>query len=149
MRVGMSFEEFDTLAGAWGADIARWPAERRSAAEALAASSPEAAATLAEAARLDRAIVALRPAVSQARSADLVGRVAVAVAGQVRQDAERAQARRLWKGWFMPVTSLASAAVVGVVLGLAQPLSPPMSGAEYITALVIDGNVSVNPWMPR
>ena len=46
----------------------------------------------------------------------------------------------------MPATSLASAAVIGIGLGLAQPITPPMSGAEYLTALLIDG-APVSPWV--
>ena len=138
----MTVEEFGALAAAWGADIGRWPAEARERAEALASVSPSAAALLVEAGRLDRAISSARPVVAPARSDALVGRVATALAAEA---AERA-ARRRWRTWFMPATSLASAAVIGVGLGLAQPVTPPMTGAEYLTTLLIDG-APLSPWV--
>jgi hypothetical protein len=138
----MTVEEFGALAAAWGADIARWPAERREAAEALAARSPAAAALLVEAGRLDRVIAAARPVVAPARAEALAGRVATAIAA----DGLRHPARAGWRTWFMPVTSLASAAVIGVGLGLAQPITPPMSGAEYLTAIVLDGAAVGSRW---
>lgn len=131
----MTDDEFGALAAAWGADIRRWPAERRAAAEALAAGSPSAAALLTEAGRLDRAIAAARPVVAPARAEALAGRVATAIAAEGTARSARAG----WRTWFMPVTSLASAAVIGIGLGLAQPITPPMSGAEYLTAIVLDG----------
>ena len=140
----MTVEEFGALAAAWGADIARWPDQTRDRAEALAAVSPTAAALLIDAGRLDRAIASARPVVAPARSDALVGRVATTLAAET---AERA-ARSRWRTWLMPATSLASAAVIGIGLGLAQPVTPPMTGAEYLTALLIDG-APVNPWVDQ
>ncbi len=131
----MTVEEFGALAAAWGADVARWPAERRTAAAALAAESPAAAALLVEAGRLDRAIAAARPVVAPTRAEALAGRVATAIAAESAARSARAG----WRTWFLPATSLASAAVIGIGLGLAQPITPPMSGAEYLTAIVLDG----------
>ena len=141
-RETMTVEEFGALAAAWGADIARWPDETQDRATALVSMSPSAAALLAEAGRLDRAIASARPVVAPARSDALVGRIATALAAEAAQRT----ARRRWRTWFMPATSLASAAVIGVGLGLAQPVTPPMSGAEYLTALLIDG-AQVSPWI--
>lgn len=138
----MSVEEFGALAAAWGADVARWPAETQARARALAAVSPTAAALLIDAGRLDRAIASARPVVAAARSDALVGRIATTLAAEAAQRT----ARRRWRTWFMPATSLASAAVIGIGLGLAQPVTPPMTGAEYLTALLIDG-APVNPWV--
>jgi len=138
----MTVAEFGALAAAWGADIARWPVEARDRAEALASVSPTAAALLVDAGRLDRAIASARPVVAPARSDALVGRIATALAAEAAQRT----ARRRWRTWFMPATSLASAAVIGIGLGLAQPVTPPMSGAEYLTALLIDG-APVSPWV--
>lgn len=138
----MTVEEFGALAATWGADVDRWPAETQDRARALAAVSPTAAALLIDAGQLDRAIASARPVVAPARSDALVGRVATALAAEAAQRT----ARRRWRTWFMPATSLASAAVIGIGLGLAQPITPPMSGAEYLTALLIDG-APVSPWV--
>jgi hypothetical protein len=138
----MTVEEFGALAAAWGADIGRWPEATREPAEALAAVSPSAAALLMAAGHLDRAIATARPVVAPARSDALVGRIATALAAEAAQRT----ARRRWRTWFMPATSLASAAVIGVGLGLAQPVTPPMTGAEYLTTLLIDG-APVSPWV--
>lgn len=138
----MTVEEFGALAAAWGADVGRWPAETQDRARALAAVSPTAAALLIDAGRLDRAIASARPVVAPARSDALVGRIATTLAAEAAQRT----ARRRWRTWFMPATSLASAAVIGVGLGLAQPVTPPMSGAEYLTALLVDG-APVSPWV--
>ena len=54
----MTIEEFETLLLAHGANPARWPAERRAAAEALLARDEAARALLAEAERLDAVIAA-------------------------------------------------------------------------------------------
>ncbi len=140
----MTVEEFGALAAAWGADITRWPAGVQECAEALAAVSPSAAALLVDAGRLDRAIASARPVVAPARSDALVGRVATALAAETAERTVRSR----WRTWLMPVTSLASAAVIGLGLGLAQPVTPPMTGAEYPTALLIDG-AAVSPWVSQ
>lgn len=49
----MKIERFQSLADSLGGDLKRWPQAERAAAEALADSDPQAAATLAEAQRLD------------------------------------------------------------------------------------------------
>ena len=54
----MMIEEFETLLLAHGANPARWPAERRAAAQALLARDEAARALLAEAERLDVVIAA-------------------------------------------------------------------------------------------
>jgi anti-sigma factor RsiW len=54
----MTIEEFETLLLAHGANPARWPVERRAAAEALLAQNEAARALLAESERLDAAIAA-------------------------------------------------------------------------------------------
>ncbi len=50
----MDEREFAALAEAFGGDLSRWPAPRRSAAREFAARSPEAAAVIAQARALDR-----------------------------------------------------------------------------------------------
>lgn len=50
----MTLDDFRNLVDAYGADPARWPGDRRTAAETLLAGSPNARATLAEARVLDR-----------------------------------------------------------------------------------------------
>jgi hypothetical protein len=54
----MTIEEFETLLLAHGASPARWPAERRGAAEALLARDAAARALLREAERLDAVVAA-------------------------------------------------------------------------------------------
>lgn len=53
----MTLEELRSLLDAHGGDPARWPADRRAAAEELAARDPAAAAALAEASALDGLIL--------------------------------------------------------------------------------------------
>jgi hypothetical protein len=54
----MKIEEFETLLLAQGANLARWPVDRRAAAEALLAREPAATALLEEAQRLDALLAA-------------------------------------------------------------------------------------------
>jgi len=136
----MTIDEFRQLAEAWGGTVARWPSAVRADAEALAAGSPHAAAILADADRLDRSLAALRPQVSADRADRLAGRVATRIA------AEPAPARGWLQRWFMPATSFASAAVIGVGLGLALPLAPPINGAELLTVLVVDAGAVTPNW---
>jgi hypothetical protein len=53
----MTNEQFDFELGRYGGDLARWPVELRAAAEALIATSTEAAARQREAQALDRLLV--------------------------------------------------------------------------------------------
>ena len=63
----MTLDRFTDLAAAYGADIARWPEAERTAARALAQSEPRAAAILADAGILDRALhAAVTPPASRA-----------------------------------------------------------------------------------
>jgi hypothetical protein len=99
---------FEELLDAYGAEPRRWPAERRAAAEALLARSPEAQTRHAAAARLDGLIgmAKVEPA-----PAHLIGRVLAAAP-------KAAPARASWfAGLFKPAAGLALAAVLGLALG--------------------------------
>jgi hypothetical protein len=99
---------FEELLDAYGAEPRRWPAERRAAAEALLARSPEAQARHAAAARLDRLIDTAEVAPAPAH---LVGRVLAAAPAATAP-------RASWFGTlFKPALGLALAAVLGIALG--------------------------------
>lgn len=111
----MTPERFDALVAAWGADARRWPEAERAAAEAFAASRPEAAGpALAEADAVDALLHASR---SAQPSAALRDRVIAAAAGagltakrQGRRWLDR-MALALGAGW-------AAAACAGVAAGV-------------------------------
>lgn len=138
----MRLDEFRDLAARYGGEIGRWPERHRPEARALAATSPAAAATLADAQALDRLIVSVRPQV-------LPERVDRAMGAVVRRIAVPAQ-----PSWWQrivpilaPATSFACAAALGVVLGLAQPVSPAgHGGAEALVAIVLDGGALPSGW---
>jgi len=136
----MKLDEFRDRAQRFGGDIGRWPERNRLAAKALAEASPAAAAALAEACALDRLIELARPEVAPERVDRAIGNVGRRLARPVR---------RAWWLRLMPVlapaTSFACAAVIGVALGLAQPVLPTrQDGAEVLVSLVLDG-----PPLPR
>lgn len=55
-KISLSVGTFADLLDQWGPDLARWPQQQRSDADALLGTSPEAAALLAEALALDDAL---------------------------------------------------------------------------------------------
>ncbi len=111
---------FESLLDAYGAEPRRWPHDRRAAAEALLARSPEARALQAAAARLDTLLDAsgVEPA-----PAHLLGRVLAAAP----------QARRARGGWlaafWKPAAGLAAAALLGVALG---GIASPFAGGDEL-----------------
>ncbi len=103
----MNPTRFQTLAEAFGGDIARWPEPEQPAARLFARSEPEtAAALLAEAASLD-ALLARSPNPSPSP------RLRASVIASAPRPRNRAAVRR-WAG-----ASLAAASVAGVLAGLA------------------------------
>jgi len=124
----MTPERFETLAEAYGGDVARWPqADREAAAEWMAAEPDRAEAILARADDLDAALAAFAP---PRASADLADRI---VAGAPRP-------RPRWVGWLWPAgmgAGLAAACVAGVVAGahLAAASAPSMESDPMVTAV--------------
>lgn len=103
----MDLTRFEALAEAYGADLRRWPAAERDAADALMAAEPEPArAILAEAEGVDDLLAASRPPlVSQAlRDAVLAG-------------APRPRPRRSGLGFWLSGAGFATAAVAGMLVG--------------------------------
>lgn len=132
----MNRQRFETLAEAFGGDVARWPeAEREAAAERMAAEPDWARGVLAEAANLD---LALDTWEAPRGSIGLASRIAAgAPAGR----------RRRWAGWLLPAgmgAGLAAACAAGVVAGaaLAQSL-PAGSDADALVAAYDDDDVSL------
>jgi hypothetical protein len=107
MGAVMDIEDFETLALAWGADVALWPAARQGPArDLIGASAAEAGTALDEVGRLDRT---LRAAILPHPSLDLRARIIAA--------APRPLARfPSWRGWFG--AALAASCAAGVLAGL-------------------------------
>jgi hypothetical protein len=106
----MSHARFEELAGAYGGDVSRWPAEARDAAAMLMAEEPAfTGEALARAGALDAALDSWRPS---AAPAGLAERIA---AGAPRPRRGR------WPAWLSPAAlgaGLAAACVAGVVAGV-------------------------------
>ncbi len=143
----MTLDEFKVLAQARGADIGRWPEHLRAAAAGLAG-GPEAAAILAEAGEIDRAVIAGKPEVS----ADRVDQAIFGVVSAIASEPHRAPSRRLraLRRWLIPVASFASAAIVGVSLGLVRPLHMPQRSSEVAAlAMILDAGSLGPDWVLR
>jgi len=121
----MTPERFETLAEAYGGDVARWPyAEREAAAELMAERPAWAGRVLAEAGELDAALSGLAPPRGSAGLADRIAATAP-------------KARPRWRGWLVPSAmgaGLAAACAAGVVLG--AQLSVPAAGPDEPDAVV-------------
>jgi hypothetical protein len=131
----MTPERFETLAEAWGGDVARWPHADREAAAALMAEQPAwAERVLADAGELDAALSALAP---PRGASDLADRIA----------AGAPKARPRWQGWLVPAgmgAGLAAACAAGVMMG-AQLGAPAMAPDEpdALVAAVSDEDFSL------
>jgi hypothetical protein len=127
----MTPERFETLAEAWGGDVARWPVgEREAAAVLMAARSEWAQAVLARAGDLDAALAAYAPPQASARLAETIAAGAPAP-------------RRRWRAWLLPAgmgAGLAAACAAGMVLGvqLGAPNSVLDTGEAFATAVSDD-----------
>ena len=124
----MPLSRFAALADSYGGDIGRWPEIFRDEARALAAASAQARARLAEAARLDAALLAesrrdletlLPPGTANAALERLRRDVAGRIAAPSRATAPRAR----WLPWlaarFAPLPRLAGLATAGGVAVMA------------------------------
>jgi hypothetical protein len=107
----VNIDEFQQLADAWGGRTDLWPADRRAAAAALAASDPAAARALEAARALDGV---LATATGLPASAALRARIAATAPGQGSR-----RATRRWLGALGAGAALAAACAAGAVTGVA------------------------------
>jgi hypothetical protein len=123
----MTPERFETLAEAYGGDVARWPdAEREAAATLMAADPAWAQAILAHAGDLDAQLSAYSPP-----------RAATGLMDRILAQAPRARPPGRWTDWLAPAglgAGLAAACAAGVMLGArvaaqAAPESDPIVAA--------------------
>jgi hypothetical protein len=143
----MTLDEFRGLAEAWGADVGRWPEHLRTAAAGLAG-GPEAAAILAEANRIDRLIIGGKPEVSRDRIDRAIFAVVAAIAAEPQRTASRSI--RSLRRWLIPAASFASAAILGVSLGLVRPLNIPHSSSEAAAlTMILDTGSFGSDWVLR
>ena len=141
----MTLDEFRELAESWGADIARWPEHVRVSAAELAR-QPEAMAILADAERFDRLISVAKPNVL----ADRVDQAIINVVTRVAADGRPAGSKRvfLWPRWLIPAASFATAAVLGVSLGLMKPLNTLRSlNDTAMLTIILDAGSFGPDWM--
>ncbi len=127
----LTLATFRHLAGAYGADLARWPQARRAEAEALLTTSAQARAMLAEAAALDAALAGLaRP---EPGPEDLA-RLSAGIAARLTARAPR---RRSWlpalPRWSWITAGASGAVAAGLMVGLLTTAPPAASG--LLTAL--------------
>ncbi|MBW8814124.1 MAG: hypothetical protein JF588_11920 [Caulobacterales bacterium] len=121
----MTPERFETLAEAYGGNVARWPAAEREAAALLMAAQPSwAQAVLAQAGALDVALAAYAPL-----------RASAALTDRIVASAPAPRRRASWIAWLAPAglgAGLAAACAAGVMLGaqLAPPAHPPSPTAQ-------------------
>lgn len=111
----MTRDEFAAAAAAYGADLARWPEALRIKAEPVAGSD-WALTILSKEAGVD-GLFATRTEVAPAR----VGR---AVAGVQARIAPRPGIGLVLRRWLVPASGLATAGVVGMMVGLWLPTGP-------------------------
>jgi hypothetical protein len=113
----MELNRLKEVMDAYGAEPARWPADERAGAQALLRRSPEARALQDEARRLDRAL-------------DLMPGIGPSSALTDRILAQAPAPRGAWAIWrivwpferpWRPVAAWASAAALGLVLGVVSP----------------------------
>ena len=130
----MTPERFETLAEAYGGDVARWPDAERAGAAALMTAEPAwAQRVLAEAGALD-ALLDAAPAI--VASSGLSARV---LAGAPRP-------RRAWRGWLLPAgmgAGLAAACAAGVVAGAQLSAASVGSSGGDAVAVVDDEDFSL------
>jgi len=133
----MTPERFETLAEAYGGDVARWPdADREAAAELMAARPAWARDVLARAGHLD--------AVLDDYAAP---RGSLGLADRIAAGAPRARAR--WIGWLLPAgmgVGLATACAAGVIAGAqlhAASSTPAASEADALVTAVSDDDFSL------
>ncbi|TAJ69994.1 MAG: hypothetical protein EPO51_20970 [Phenylobacterium sp.] len=133
----MTPDRFETLAEAYGGDVARWPDTDREAAAALMAAEPAwARDALARAADLDAAL-----------DGYAAPRGSTGLADRIAAGAPKARAR--WVGWLLPAgmgVGLATACAAGVIAGAqlhAASSAPAASDADALVTAVGDDDFSL------
>jgi ferric-dicitrate binding protein FerR (iron transport regulator) len=128
----MIAERFETLAEAYGGDVATWPeAEREAAAQLMASDPARVRDVLARAEELDAALAAYSP-----------HRAATGLMDRIVAGAPKRLLRRPF-GWLVPAgmgAGLAAACAAGMVLG-ARLSTPPVQDPDAIVAAVGDEDV--------
>src|SRR5436190_11698495 len=121
----MNSQRFETVAEAFGGDVAAWPdAEREAAAQFMAADPARAEAILGRAAALDAALAAWSPP-----------RATSGVMDAVLARAPKPRRPWRWGGWLVPAglgAGLAAACAAGVVLGARLSAPAPASDTDAI-----------------
>ncbi|WP_430421009.1 hypothetical protein [Phenylobacterium sp.] len=115
----MTPKRFETLAEAFGGDVARWPeADREAAADVMAAEPAWAEIILSRAGELDAALATYSSPQAPAGLTDRIAAAAPLV--------PTPQPRPRWMGWLLPIgmgAGLAAACAAGVVMGAVLSLS--------------------------
>lgn len=123
----MNRARFETLAQAYGGEVARWPVNDREPAAALMAANPGwAAGVLADALALDAVL-----------DADPPPRVSGALVEAIVAAAPAARRLR-WVGWLLPAgmgAGLAAACAAGVLAGLQLAPTPTFDAESTLTAI--------------
>ncbi len=124
---GMTRDRFETLAEAFGGDVACWPDLEREAAALMAAEPAWAEPVLARAGELDAALAAFSPP-----------RAATGAMDRILAAAPRPRQVGRWTGWLVPAglgAGLAAACAAGVVLGVRISTSAAPEGDAVATAV--------------
>lgn len=134
----LSAERFATLAEAYGADLRRWPAALRAAAEARLADDPQARSVLADAARLDDLLEAHRVA---APDAALIGRV---LAQAPQPGLIWSRAKLWWSGLGLAGAGLAGGLAGAAALWLATPMLADHQFADAADSQTLFGDIELS-----
>jgi hypothetical protein len=138
----MDIERFETLALAYGGDVARWPATERDAAEAFSRASPEAARKLlADAALVDATLQAWRTGPPSAALRDRI--LATAPKPRAPRRLGRDFGRRRGLAFWLSGAGFAAAALAGLVVGVAassQAVSDMRADVLLSSTLSNDGD---------
>ena len=153
----MPLSRFAALADSYGGDIGRWPEIFRDEARALAAASAQARARLAEAARLDAALMAgsrrdLETLLPPAAQDAAVERLRRGVAGRIAAPPLSPAPRAAWRSWLadrLPV--LPRLADLAKLAGLATAGGAVVMAGLLVGALTVaqpDGDALVSLMQP-
>ena len=134
----LSAGRFATLADAYGADLRRWPADLRTAAEAYIIGNPQARGVLAEAARLDDLLDAHRVPVP---GAALIGRV---LAQAPQPGFYWSRAKLWWSGLGLAGAGLAGGIAGAAALWLATPMLADHQFADAADSQTMFGDIELN-----
>ena len=132
----MDLDRFTRLLETHGSDLARWPDDRRKAAEALLASSDAALEALRSAEALETLFRADRPVVTTARQRAILD----GALRRIRTMPARAEGG--WRWLFGPYPGLAFAGMLamGVFVGVELTGAPTqVAGAQLGVELLLDG----------